>query len=122
MGWLSAFISIFRPAYLRSETTDRTFSLVRHSLGHAAITWRGFRWRKIMFSFAVLHFVSDTCLNGFGPSRARRFLTGAVASAVICAALNASGTALAGQAEVDATYKDVEQTLGSVPSFLHQVS
>lgn len=54
--------------------------------------------------------------------RSHRVFTGALASAVICAAVFASSLGLAGQAEVDATYKDIKQTLGKVPGFLHQVS
>ncbi|WP_054311997.1 carboxymuconolactone decarboxylase family protein [Mesorhizobium sp. 1M-11] len=62
--------------------------------------------------------VSDICRA----SRPRWCLMGAFACAVAGGTLGAPAATLAGQAEVDATYKDVQQTLGSVPSFLHQVS
>lgn len=75
-----------------------------------------------MFTFTVPRFVSSMHAGRFEPRRSRRFVTSAFASAVACAALFSSGPALAGQAEVDATHKDIEQTLGSVPSFVHQVS
>jgi AhpD family alkylhydroperoxidase len=53
-----------------------------------------------------------------------RPLLGAIAfaSALLCATVPSSGPTRAGEAEVDATYKDVERTLGKVPNFLHQVS
>lgn len=75
-----------------------------------------------MPSLAVLRFVSDTCRVGSGFIRPRHFLMSAFASAVAYGTLGAPGASLAGQAEVDATYKDIEQTLGSVPTFLRQVS
>lgn len=75
-----------------------------------------------MTSLAVLRFVSGTCHDGSGFIRPRRLLMGAFVSAVACGTLGAPSTTLAGQAEVDATYKDIEQTLGLVPTFLHQVS
>ncbi len=52
----------------------------------------------------------------------RLFSTMAFASLLLCATPPTSGTAFAGQAEVDATYKDVEKTMGKVPHFLDQVS
>jgi AhpD family alkylhydroperoxidase len=74
-----------------------------------------------MFNPAILRFGFGTYIDPFVIGRSGRFLIGALASAVV-AALPVSSSALADQAEVDTTYKDVEQTLGSVPSFLHQVS
>ncbi len=73
-----------------------------------------------MFNFAVRDFVSSSVR--FRLRQSRRVFAGAFTSAVVCAALFASSPAFTGQAEVDATYKDVKQTLGKVPSFLHQVS
>jgi AhpD family alkylhydroperoxidase len=75
-----------------------------------------------MFVFAVRDFGSNQSLGGSGLGWMRRFFTSAIASAVVGAALSATGPALAGQAEVDATFRDVKRTLGSVPTFLHQVS
>ncbi|WP_136620760.1 MULTISPECIES: carboxymuconolactone decarboxylase family protein [Mesorhizobium] len=75
-----------------------------------------------MFTFAVPHLGSNVHHRKFGFRRPCRFFQIAFASTAICATLLPSGSGWAGQAEVDATYKDVEQTLGSVPSFLHQVS
>ncbi|RUX59887.1 hypothetical protein EN994_04760, partial [Mesorhizobium sp. M7A.F.Ca.CA.002.09.1.1] len=75
-----------------------------------------------MFAFAVSHVASIAHHGELGPSRSRRLLHTAFASTVVCATLLSSGLGWAGQAEVDATYKDVERTLGSVPTFLHQVS
>lgn len=75
-----------------------------------------------MSRLAILRFVVEGCRNGAGPDRFPPFLMNAFASVVACGTLGAPGTTLAGQAEVDATYRDVEKTLGSVPGFLHQVS
>jgi AhpD family alkylhydroperoxidase len=74
-----------------------------------------------MFSYAVREFVSVAHRSGFGSRRSRRIFAPAVAAAAVCAALFISGPAPAGQAEVDATLKDIEQTLGKVPSFLHRL-
>ena len=71
-----------------------------------------------MFNRAVRDFVS-TAHRG-GPGWRRRFFTPALAAAAICAVLFTPGPAPAGQAEVDATVKDIEQTLGKVPSFLRR--
>lgn len=75
-----------------------------------------------MFVFVVRDFGSNPSPGGSGVGWMRRFFTSAIASAVVGAALSVIGPARAGQAEVDATYKDIKQTLGSVPTFLHQVS
>jgi AhpD family alkylhydroperoxidase len=52
--------------------------------------------------------------------KSRRAFKGAFVSAVVCVGLIASNPALAGPADVEATYKDIEQTLGKVPSFLRR--
>ncbi|MER9948656.1 carboxymuconolactone decarboxylase family protein [Mesorhizobium sp. M0047] len=75
-----------------------------------------------MSAFAVYHIASNAYHGKLGPRRSRRFLQTAFASTVVCATFLSPGLGWAGQAEVDATYKDVERTLGSVPSFVHQVS
>lgn len=69
-----------------------------------------------MFSPVVPGFVTNA-IPGL-----RSFFPGAFALAAMFAALSISSPASAGQAEVDATFEDVEATLGSVPTFLHQVS
>lgn len=53
---------------------------------------------------------------------ATRISTIAFACALACAAMPSLAPAWAGEAQVESTYKDVEQTLGKVPHFLHQVS
>lgn len=45
----------------------------------------------------------------------------AIATAFFSALLLACSVSWAGQSQADTTYKDVEQTLGKVPSFLHQI-
>lgn len=75
-----------------------------------------------MFNLTVSCLVSDAHSGGPELRRSRRLLRSGLASAAVRVALLAAGPALAGPAEIDATYKDVEQTLGSVPSFLRQVS
>ena len=75
-----------------------------------------------MFTFAAVSSVSQLHRNRPGPVRRP---VGAVALAwalVTFAVLAAPNASRAGQAEVDATYKDVQQTLGGVPSFLHRVA
>lgn len=71
--------------------------------------------------FMIPHSVSDTRTGRYG-LRGPRCVLAAFVQAAVCATLLASGPAGAGQAEVDAVLKDVEQTLGSVPGFLHHVS
>lgn len=75
-----------------------------------------------MSAFIVPHVASSAHHGKLGRRRSRCFLQTAFASTLVCATLLSSGSGGAGQAEVDATYKDVERTLGSVPSFLHKVS
>ena len=73
-----------------------------------------------MFSAVVPGFVTNAILaQSVG---LRSFFPSAFALATMLAALPISSSASAGQAEVDATFQDVEATLGSVPTFLHQVS
>lgn len=67
-----------------------------------------------MFNFPGHDFLSSA------PRETRRVFRGAFASAVLCAGLFASAPALAGSAGAEATYKDIEQTLGKVPSFLRR--
>jgi AhpD family alkylhydroperoxidase len=74
-----------------------------------------------MFNVEIPDFVSSAHCGERRSRRPHRVFAGAVASAVVCAVLFVSGPAVAGQAEVDATYKDIEQTLDKVPSFLRRV-
>jgi len=74
-----------------------------------------------MFNFAVYEFMSRAHRSVHGSFRSHRIFTRAIAPVVVYAALLLSGLTVAGRAEVDATYKDVEQTLGKVPGFLRRV-
>lgn len=67
-----------------------------------------------MFNSSVHNLLSNA------PRESRRVFTAAFVSAIVCAGLIASNPAMAGPAEVEATYKDIEQTLGKVPSFVRR--
>lgn len=72
-----------------------------------------------MFKFPVHDFFADARRTPHGVFR------GVFVSAVICAGLFASGPALADPTDsapsgIEATYKDIEQTIGNMPSFLRR--